>query len=326
MTALPVRTRGPSRPWQTSRPSPGPTIPVEISDAPSDRVRRLFGIELEYIAHPSFDDPGAHDTILAPMPAPATAPAARCTEAPAGLPAYMASLYRESSVLSREQETHLFRKMNYLKYRAARLRDRIDPARARTADLDEFERFLDEALATKTQVVRANLRLVVSIAKRHLGRRGDLFERVSDGNYALMRAVERFDYSRGNKFSTYATWSIRNQFVRDIRDNNPRRLRFIPGRDDVFEVAIDERTGEQELLDAQEQRQEAVARLLERLNVRERQVIAGRYGIGGAHAQTLTQVGKELGITKERVRQIEAVAHTKLRRLAATKELVLLLA
>jgi RNA polymerase primary sigma factor len=326
MTALPLRTRGRSRPWQTSRPGPGPTVPVEISNAPFDRVRRLLGIELEYIAHPSFDDPGAHDEILAPMPAPAADQAARCTKAPAGLPAYLASLYDMGPPLSREQEAHLFRKMNYLKYHAARVRDRIDPARPRTAELDEFERLLDEARAIKTQIVRANLRLVVSIAKRHLGRHDDLFERVSDGNYALMRAVERFDYARGNKFSTYATWTIRNQFARDIRDKNPRRRWFVPGGDDVSEIAAEPCTDGLELSDAQEQQEEMVARLLARLNVRERRIIAGRYGIGGGPAQTLTQLGEELGITKERVRQIESVAHSKLRWLAGTEELVGLLA
>ena len=243
-----------------------------------------------------------------------------------GLPAHLASLYDMGPLLSREQEAHLFRKMNYLKYHAGRLRDRIDRARPRKADLDAFEQYLEEARAIKNQIVRANLRLVVSIAKRHLGGKGDLFERVSDGNYALLRAVDCFDYSRGNKFSTYATWSIRNQFARDIRDNNARRLRFVPGPDDVFAVAIDHRSVEQELLDAQQQRQEAVARLLARLNVRERQIIAGRYGIGGAQAQTLTELGRELGITKERVRQIELVAHNKLRWLAGTEQIVLLLA
>jgi RNA polymerase primary sigma factor len=313
-------------------------MPVEIGDAsfgqsrahhdnPADtlRARRLLGTELRYIAHPSFDDPGAHEAILAPMPAPPADQAAQCTAAPAGLPPYLASLYRESSLLSREQETHLFRKMNYLKYRACRLRDRIDPDRPRTVDLDEFERLLDEALAVKTQIVRANLRLVVAIAKRHLGCRDDLFERVSDGNYALMRAIERFDYSRGNKFSTYATWTIRNQFARDIRDKDPCLPRCSPGCDDVFECA-DDRTDEHEQVDVQEQREEAVARLLDRLNVRERRIIAGRYGIGGAHTQTLTQLGKELGITKERVRQIESVAHNKLRWFAGKDEFVLLLA
>ena len=102
------------------------------------------------------------------MPEPADGKAPRRTKAPKGLPPYLASLY-EVPLLAREQEAHLFRKMNYLKFLANRLRDSIDPAQARTSDLDEVERLQDEALAVKNQIIRANLRLVVSIAKRHVG-------------------------------------------------------------------------------------------------------------------------------------------------------------
>ena len=119
--------------------------------------------------HPSFDDPAAaRRRSSAPMPEPADGKAPRRTKAPKGLPPYLASLY-EVPLLSREQEMHLFRKMNYLKYQANQLREQIDPARARTADLDEIERLQEEALAVKNQIIRANLRLVVSIAKRHVG-------------------------------------------------------------------------------------------------------------------------------------------------------------
>ena len=340
MTVLLARTRGPSRPWRTSGASPGPSVPIETRagtcnrslanlnhPAETMRARRLLGIELQYIAHPSFDDQGAHDAILAPMPAPVAGQAARCRKAPAGLPPYLASLYDTGPLLSREQEAHLFRKMNYLKSRASRLRDRIDPARARTADLDLIERSLEDALAIKNQIVRANLRLVVSIAKRHLGGKGDLFERVSDGNYVLLRAVERFDYSRGNKFSTYATWAIRNQFARAFtRGKNHRHPEFLFHHDKRFVVAADARSEELEHLDVQELRQVVVAQLLAKLDDRERRILVGRHGIGGGDAKTLLQLGKELGITKERVRQIESVAHDKLRRLARTEEPVLLLA
>ncbi len=63
---------------------------------------------------------------------------------------------------------------------------------------------MEEALAVKNQIIRANLRLVVSIAKKHVGRSDNFFELVSDGNMSLIRAVEKFDFARGNKFSTYA--------------------------------------------------------------------------------------------------------------------------
>jgi RNA polymerase primary sigma factor len=331
MTIFLVRTRGPSRPRRTSGPSPGPALPVKIWDgrldrprahpdhpADSTRARRILGTELRYIDHPSFDDPGAHDAILAPLPAPDVARAPRRTEASAKLPPYLASLYHEGPLLSREQEAHLFRKMNYLKSRASRLRDRIDPAPARTADLDEIERLQEEALEVRNQIVRANLRLVVSIARRNLGPRDDLFERVSDGNYVLIRAVELFDYSRGNKFSTYATWAIRNQFALAFRPRRHCQPQFVLGHDEASELAVDPRTDDLEQLGFQEQRQEAIARLLDRLDDRERRILVGHFGIGGARVQTLKQIGQELGISKERVRQIAARAGEKLRGLART--------
>jgi RNA polymerase primary sigma factor len=336
MSVLLVKTCSPLRPMRTSGPSPGPSIPFETGDgtcawprahldhrADTTRARRILGTELRYIDHPSFDDPSAHDAILAPMPAPDVARAPRRTEASVKLPPYLASLYHEGPLLSREQEVHLFRKMNYLKSRASRLRDRIDPARARTADLDEIERLQEEALEVKNQIVRANLRLVVSIAKRNLGPRDDLFERVSDGNYVLLRAVELFDYSRGNRFSTYATWAIRNQIAQALRGKNRRQPQFLPGHDEAFEDAVDPRTDDLEQSDLQD-RQEAIGRWLAGLDDRERRIIVGRFGIGGAGEQTLKQIGKELGISKERVRQIGARAQDKLRGLARTEERVLL--
>jgi RNA polymerase primary sigma factor len=338
MSVLSVRTQGPSRPRRTSGPGPAPIIPIEAGDrargrsraalghaADTIRARRLLGTEIRYIDHPSFDDPGAHDAILAPLPAPDVARAPRRTEASAKLPPYLAGLYREGPLLSREQEAHLFRKMNYLKSRASRLRDRIDPARARAADLDEIERLQEEAVAVKNQIVRANLRLVVSIARRNRGPRDDLFERVSDGNYALLCAVDLFDYSRGYRFSTYATWAIRNQFAQAFRGKN-RQPHFLLGQDGAFEVAVDPRTDDLERSDLQDRRQEAFAQLLARLDDRERRIIVGHFGIGGAREQTLKQIGKELGISKERVRQIGVRAQDKLRRLARTAEVVLLLA
>jgi RNA polymerase primary sigma factor len=289
-------------------------------DHPTDTTRaRLLDTELEYVAHPSFDDPDACNTILGPMPGSAAAQAPRGAEAPAGLPPYLASLYRETPpLLSREQEAHLFRKMNYLKSRAGRLRDRIDPARPNAADLEEIERLVDEATAIRAQIVRANLRLVVAMARRRLGPHDDLAERVSDGNYALLRAVERFDFSRGNRFSTYTTWAIRNQFARALRGKD-RRPRCLLGHK-AFESAVDPGADEFERSDHQQRRREAFARLLDRLGDRERRILLGRYGIGGGDAKTLRQLGDELGITKERVRQIEARALEKLRQFVRTEE------
>ena len=239
---------------------------------------------------------------------------------PKGLPPYLASLY-EVPLLSREQEAHLFRKMNYLKYLATQLREAIDPAKAKTADLDEIERLQEEALAVKNQIIRANLRLVVSIAKKHVGPSNNFFELVSDGNMSLIRAVEKFDYARGNKFCTYASWAIMKNFARTIPEENYRRDRFVTGHEEMFEAAADNRTDEHEYESAQRRMQEAVKGMLGRLDDRERRIIVSRFGLNGASEQTLEQLGKELGITKERVRQIESRAQDKLRKIAGEEKL-----
>ena len=304
---------------------PSPGLRIFEPESRTARARRILGTELRYIDHPSFDDPGARNAILAPMPASDLAQAPRRTKSSAGLPPYLASLHQEGPLLSREQEAHLFRKMNYLKSRASRLCDRIDPARARAADLDEIERLLEGALAIRNQIIRANLRLVFSIAKRHVGSNDDLFELVSDGNVVLTRAVDRFDYALGNKFSTYASWAIINGFRRRKREKN-ERVRFVTDPEAMLQSTADTRADAHDQEKAHKQRQCQVERLLGRLDDRERRIIASRYGIGGADEMTLKQIGKELGITKERVRQIETRAHKKLRGLARREELDLLLA
>src|SRR5260221_239987 len=187
---------------------------------------------------------------------------------PGGLPPYLASLYGDATVLSREQEVHLFRKMNYLKFRAYKLREAIDPARARGPELDEIDRLQEEALAVKNQIIGANLRLVVSIAKKRVGPANNFFELVSDGNMSLIRAVEKFDFSRGFKFSTYASWAIMKNFARTIPEEKTRRDRFVTGHDEMFDSAADHRSDEHETESDHRRNQETVRGMLGRLNDR----------------------------------------------------------
>ncbi len=286
------------------------------------RANRILEQKLEAMYDPSFDEPGAAKTILAPMPAyTGRAQGNARIKAPVELPPYLASLYGDGALLSREQEAHLFRKMNYLKHRAIQLRERLVPARAKTAQLDQIERFQEEALAVKNQIIRANLRLVVSIAKKRVGTSNNFFELVSDGNMSLIRAVEKFDYARGFKFSTYASWAIMKNFARTIPEEKNRRDRFVTGHEEMFEAAADSRPGEYEYESDHRRNQETVQGMLGRLNDRERQILVSRYGIGGASEQTLEQLGRELGITKERVRQIESRAQEKLRKFALEQKL-----
>jgi RNA polymerase sigma factor (sigma-70 family) len=286
------------------------------------RARRILETKLEYIPHASFEDPEAEPMIMAPMPPPAGGKAPRRPKAPKGLPPYLASLY-EVPLLDREQELHLFRAMNFLKHEAHELRQELDPARARTADLDRIEDLQEQALDVKNQIIRANLRLVVSIAKRHVGPSNNFFELVSDGNMSLIRAVEKFDFSRGNKFSTYASWAIMKNFARTIPEENYRRDRFVTGHEEMFEAAADNRTDEHEYESTLKRMQEAIKGMLDRLDDRERLIITSRFGLGGHAERTLEQLGRELGITKERVRQIESRGVDKLRKIAGEQKLEL---
>jgi len=283
------------------------------------RAARLMALPMEYIANPLFDEANAEEIIMAPMPVAEEAP--RKTRLPSGLPPYLASLY-EVPLLNREQEMHLFRQFNYLKHRASKLRSELDPTHARSAVMDEIERLYDEAVATKNKIIRANLRLVVSIAKRHVGLSDNFFELVSDGNMSLIRAVEKFDYSRGNKFSTYASWAIMKNFARTIPDAHKQRDRFRATGQEMFLATEDQRTDQYEQESGQRMRELQVGKILDRLDEREQQIIKSRYGLdGGREPLTLKEVGAEMGVTKERIRQIEARALDKLRRAAEEEKI-----
>jgi RNA polymerase primary sigma factor len=286
------------------------------------RAQRIGELPLDFIPNEVFSrvrSQRSEQKVLGPLPE--NAVPMKKPRLPSGLPPYLASLY-EVPLLSRKQEAHLFRKMNYLKYKAAKLRSKLDPERPKSSMMDQIERHYDDAVATKNQIIRANLRLVVSIAKRHVGPADNFFELVSDGNMSLMRAVEKFDYSRGNKFSTYASWAIMKNFARTIPDEHRYRDRFRSSQPELFSSAEDDRSDQVELETAQNQRESQVERILGCLDEREQKIIVRRFGLQrGEEPLTLKQVGAELGVTKERIRQIEARALSKLRKVAEEEKI-----
>jgi len=297
------------------------------------RAQRLLEQPLDYIAHPDFDKAELAVDIVADMPKAEDYEAKkRAMKAPRDVPPELAACY-EYPLLGPDQERHLFRKMNYLKYRAAELRRQVfrdggedlDPGRLKTQTLNEIERLQTEANAVKEVLINANMRLVVNIAKRHSGQTDNFFELLSDGNMSLIRAVEKFDVSRGFKFSTYASWAIMKNFARTIPDEKHRRERFVTGHDEVFEVAPDTRTDEHEAVASKERASFNVNRLLEHLEPREREIIRMRAGLDNhAKGMTLEEIGQQFGITKERVRQLNARAMKKLRSIAEKEDLDLL--
>lgn len=284
------------------------------------RASRLLRAPVDYIYNPAFDDPAQSEEMMAPMPDAAKFEAQRAAmKAPRDVPPELAPLY-EVPLLNREQEAHLFRQMNFLKHRLKLVTDAfrkpdgsVDPERVRTGDLDRIEELHAKIESVRALLIAANMRLVVSIAKRHSGQTDNFFELLSDGNMSLMRAVEKFDYSRGNKFSTYGSWAIMKNFARSIPEEKHHRERYITGHDEVFDATPNARSDEAEVVGAAEQAAHRVNRLLDALEPREREIIRMRAGLDAPEGMTLEQIGRRLGITKERVRQLNVRIMKKLR-------------
>ncbi len=281
-----------------------------ISEA---RAARLHAQTIDYMYSDEFDQSGAEKVILGP--APEVDKSNEKVRTPPGLPPYLASLY-SIPLLTREEEAYYFRKLNFLKYKAAQIQEKLDPNRPKARDMDQIEKLLDESTDVKNFLIRSNLRLVVSIAKRHIRPGGNFFEMVSDGNMSLIRAIEKFDYTKGNKFSTYASWAIMKNYARSIPAEYKVLDRFRTGNDELFFQSTDERESQyrEELIN---QKQHAVIMsILDQLDGREKDILIYRYGLNARNEpQTLEQVGDRFGVTKERIRQLESRALKKLRRI-----------
>lgn len=231
---------------------------------------------------------------------------------PKDLPPYLQDLYR-TPLLSPARERGLFLKFNFCKYQFVAARRRLEPQFAKAKDIDELEGLLRRAVDVKNGIVRANLRLVVSVARKHLRPGLNLMELISDGNITLMRAVEGFDVHKGHRFSTYATLALMKGFARSV----PQMLagqRSAGAGEEMLSQVPDRRP--EAVADRFHDREE-VRQLLGRLTDRERSVMLAHYGLDGdGPAGTYERVGQRLGLSRQQVRQIEQTAMTKLRQAA----------
>ncbi len=283
-----------------------------------ERRRAFFARPIDFIPCRQFLDADAESLASTPPSPPAAL--ARQAQVPAGrLDAYLAGLYH-SRLLSKEEEQFHFRRMNWLRFRAATERGRLDERRASARQMDAVESLLEASEQQRTILVTANLRLVVSIAKKFVTGDDPFDEWVAEGNVALLRAVEKFSFALGNRFSTYATYAIQRHLYRISHRGRQLRRRFTPADESLRSVPASEPTPGCSPLQV-EILKELFAKFLQELEPREQQIVIARFGFDGRAPRTFRELGTEMGVCKERIRQIQSRAMEKIRGMATEARL-----
>jgi RNA polymerase primary sigma factor/RNA polymerase sigma factor len=240
------------------------------------------------------------------------------------LPEYLKAL-RDTPVLNREREVELFRRYNYLKYLASAARTGIKLAQVHSDRLEKIENCLSEAETIKKTIIEANLRLVVSIAGKHAASRANFQELVSKGNFALIKAVEEFDYTRGIRFSKTASLSIAKEYAK-VSGKSTEFTREKAGL--LANIQRYLKPAESDFAAIERARHSLVQVIKNELDQREQYIIINHFGLVGTlirkNKKTLQQIGQDLGMTKERVRQLELIALQKLRNSLSIEEFELL--
>lgn len=234
---------------------------------------------------------------------------------PDNVAASLLNSLQQSQLLTFEGEQFLFKQLNFLRFRAKAIQASLHPTRPSKKKVRELERLLAEAEAARAELAKSNLRLVASIAGKLSISRDEFDEFVAEGNAIILYAIDKFDYSRGYRFSTYATHAVQRHLYRVI-DRRRKRAQREHARETMImaeEPAVDSDPWEPTEDEIKTAAAAVIAKMDETLDEREQLIVRGRFGLDGTgDGKTFNVLGQQLGLSKERVRQLLQRALEKL--------------
>lgn len=331
-TASSVSTRRPA--WLTSSELELPLQEVavhlsDLSDCDNDelrsRTKKRLRQELDFIGNEKFASAREGKRIFSETLGLAERQSAlgiaAIRRSGVDLPIHLGRLC-EAPLLKPEQEKMLFERMNYLLQQAAIHRSVLNPDRPSRHRLELIETYVALADWHRDRLVEANLRLVFSIVKKFVNPNNSFDDLLSDGIVALMRGVEKFDFDRGFRFSTYATQVVRRNSYRTVVTKQQERQKVLGGLQDMDIDFSEEERGSAISEKRWHELRSRLSVMLGDLDRREKFIIRARFSLGSHRkVHTLQALADRLGVSKERVRQLERRAMDKLRAMAGTTDL-----